>query len=1400
MSSRSDTVDGGAAISVSIQSDRFSRLARRFDRMLPDDRVYALNSVPVHLDKAGDESSAKRLIRLASDGFAQIKADRTLDAPLSSLDYAYFFRATLRAGDLASALELARTRSGLSHLTDWLGSGLLAELLPHLGADSRLWEQIRRAVASLQPETLRVERYTEFHQPDLDPAIYSWLRDQFDRDGALARDGAQRDFLAAVAAHERGAISYILQRVHRSGYDARLAREVTKNLQALCDGSGITSAEAWAEIAPALRHHSEAFVAAADVLAAMEDNAAAIEGLHALEPALPEPEQSPEPLMCAAALSHAWAAKHQPRRAAETAAKSLRSIPPVLSDESLKILYATRYVEAAGRLALAAAPFPEQWLDAAREAEQLAARAPGFADRAVALSGFVRVLPWIGDSAQRTAWFNKVLAEMREFSQQSFPEDPQDPGDIAIELDAERHGKNRTNEVLQPMIAGLLDTIRQTDRILISDEDFQPLTDLILTAAAITKRLEDDHDDIIDFAGRMLAATTECSNPGVQIMGILTFFDITSKYPDAEAAANLAGPLAKLVSGKDEGTAYGIAMEILERAEENWCQTAGEHEIDIYVALTDAVLKAAIGARQFPLVDVWESHLPAWITRADESQQEFVAVRWATALLRLGLPEKAREVLSILRNPDLDTRLAMSRILADVGCGGEATELIANDLAADVDLHDSRQMEQQLNLAATLVRASGHSAAREMLFTNARIHRESIANANSEQQAVLLDAFSDINDMQLLRRLVAEAERELVESTQTDSTMAAHWYVALALNGMGAINAAKRVRSQLRPWKEQKRMDDVRSGLLELLETGGVRELKRTIAALGNEENREAALLHICRATPKVQSDAHPAIIDIILENLRMLDAGAQNVVIDAFSNAVNAFAADSCVARAVDEILSIIEKRPQPKATYDFESALRAVIRLMRVHPSTDLLERLMRRLARPNASASEAELFQSVLAIGGDRRLGLKLCREVEDPLGRSRFLRAVAEAPVDAGEKSVIDEAAESLISQFDTAEAQHSALFVELCGLYKRIWIQLSPPIVEVFDERIRSFEWSARPPLMEAASELTGTPLQQVCDAGLQALWDELDKFAEHPLAINYFPMFLEAELALGIRSARVQYTRVINWAASMPMVRNEDIRHQVFSEILKVSSDIVGEDRRAVQELALDKALDVLHGWVFDQFMENLPKYPIDADLAASTISKWLDRTRNKQPAPGIPEIDRLVSLMIASLRHQGRGASPGVLDAFVRLLDKSPGVPSTLKHSDAARVYVECSHPAMRSRVRELLMRHYEREGLTRLDEWDLAFLSEMPFSWWVDHSTEVVLERDDRRLIVDWIDRMLQRDSDTAWWCTILACDWLSRSYPAELPDLWFELSTLPSFPEHTRADLLRAMRSSPASRGAA
>jgi hypothetical protein len=38
--------------------------------------MYALTSLLLHLDKAADETSAKRLIRLARYGFAQLKAER----------------------------------------------------------------------------------------------------------------------------------------------------------------------------------------------------------------------------------------------------------------------------------------------------------------------------------------------------------------------------------------------------------------------------------------------------------------------------------------------------------------------------------------------------------------------------------------------------------------------------------------------------------------------------------------------------------------------------------------------------------------------------------------------------------------------------------------------------------------------------------------------------------------------------------------------------------------------------------------------------------------------------------------------------------------------------------------------------------------------------------------------------------------------------------------------------------------------------------------------------------------------------------------------------------------------------------------------------------------------------
>jgi hypothetical protein len=54
-----------------------------------------------------------------------------------------------------------------------------------------------------------------------------------------------------------------------------------------------------------------------------------------------------------------------------------------------------------------------------------------------------------------------------------------------------------------------------------------------------------------------------------------------------------------------------------------------------------------------------------------------------------------------------------------------------------------------------------------------------------------------------------------------------------------------------------------------------------------------------------------------------------------------------------------------------------------------------------------------------------------------------------------------------------------------------------------------------------------------------------------------------------------------------------------------------------------------------------------------------------------------------------------------------------------------------------------------------------------------------------------MVNLAPDCAWWATILVCDWLTRSRPREIADLWYELATIPAMPEETRAALLQAGR---------
>jgi hypothetical protein len=107
-------------------------------------------------------------------------------------------------------------------------------------------------------------------------------------------------------------------------------------------------------------------------------------------------------------------------------------------------------------------------------------------------------------------------------------------------------------------------------------------------------------------------------------------------------------------------------------------------------------------------------------------------------------------------------------------------------------------------------------------------------------------------------------------------------------------------------------------------------------------------------------------------------------------------------------------------------------------------------------------------------------------------------------------------------------------------------------------------------------------------------------------------------------------------------------------------------------------------------------------------------------------------------------------------------------------------------------LLDDYEVKGVSGLEEWDLTFLGTMSFDWWVNHSCDIELRNVRREALVKWIEHIICRSTEASWWATVLVCEWLSRSDPDEMENLWFDLCTLPpGFAEKTRQLLLSSLK---------
>lgn len=1375
-------------------------IAARLDHLTEPARSYALNNLPLHLDRAGDAHSAQRLIRLARDGFPLLKAERTLDAPQSNLDYRYYFRATLRAHDLPGALQLARTRAGLSHLTDWLASGVLAGLLPYLGPDSKLWSQIQHAIASLEPVTLHVERLTHFQQTRLHPSMHAWMRRQFDRDAALARASARTDFLTAVATYERGAIDYVLDRANAAPVNEAFARALLTHLHELCDGARTTPDQALTQIAALLQSHREAFVASVAVLAGMSERSAAIQGLSAFEAILPAPGQSPEALLCATAVAHGWAAQGEPGRAEAVVRKCLELVPPLPADTALRMLYTSSYIEAAGRLLLAAAPFATLWTAAVPLASELAGRGAGRSHRSDALARFVSVVPWIADPVLRIEWLRQTLEHVREFVASDLDSEPTDPLDLSLTLKAALDGIPLRQQLSEPIEAALLDVLApDIDRVLSSDEELQPFIDIISTAANMRACFDDSAEAMTVLLKRILAAAARSANVKIRIVAAEAFFQITSRDPTYEAAVVLADSLEAMVTGVKERDAVMLASGLLDSADRAWCVDRPE----MCSTLAQAALAAAVRGRHEILFEAVTWRMSEWIEKADPGEAPALVVGWAAALVAFGQREEGTRMLADVDAPDRETRLHVANVLLDGGAPETAADMLASDLPNAVDFTDTTTVETSLEIARLLIRANGNQRAREILLAAAVEYRGRMGEVDDFIEAALLNAVRSLEDEQIIAGFLTRAELELVRSVEGDANMAARWYVTLALSASGNVAAAKNAWGDIAKWKEQRRAIAVHDRALAFLADRTSREacekLLDAVRSVGGGENAEEALVRACRLLVHVDPGVHPLLLDGILKGVLALTddrPGAPNVLValcDALAKGPDA----AMAGQALQSVMELVSAMPLPKRGGDAAALVGAVLRLISSHrlDANGRWPTLFARLCHPSAGTSEERLFREALGVGADLRIALEACEKVAEARERWPFVYAVLDQAIERGEEALRDDALARLIALFDALHEPCPGDTVRLSALFAACRTAAPGGITTVIETRLRSLGAPAPArAIVPWASHLAGTPLEPLSRDALAALRKDLNRFAEGSDDLRSLSHFLRL-VPVDADDAAALFEMVAEWATSMPLVTNEDWRHVAFIEILQATGALDLRVRSAVQRRSLELASSALTKEHYGRkyVAQALVTFSFDVDTARWALSRWL---AGSEGADGVT-MESVVDLLVTSLEYKATDATPAVIDAFLEQI--TDFFPSALNREAAAHAACETLSDGLRDRLGKLLLHDYDVKGLETLDLWDLAFLATMPLAWWVERSPLIGVRSVNLNMLCEWIERVVLHSPESSWWSVVLATEWLSRSDPHAVPNLWFNLCTSPSWlPDDTRQAVLDIMTSVAADAG--
>jgi hypothetical protein len=95
-------------------------------------------------------------------------------------------------------------------------------------------------------------------------------------------------------------------------------------------------------------------------------------------------------------------------------------------------------------------------------------------------------------------------------------------------------------------------------------------------------------------------------------------------------------------------------------------------------------------------------------------------------------------------------------------------------------------------------------------------------------------------------------------------------------------------------------------------------------------------------------------------------------------------------------------------------------------------------------------------------------------------------------------------------------------------------------------------------------------------------------------------------------------------------------------------------------------------------------------------------------------------------------------------------------------------------------------------LKRYELHAVVTQPLEWWCEQAVQMTLDQQVKaEQLLGWVGHVTQQSPDSAWWATILATEWLSRTDARGVPSFWLELCLLPhGVPAEVRRTVLDAL----------